>query len=245
MSLGMGVPLILVGVSAGKFMPKPGAWMTMINAIFGVLMLAVSIWMLEKVVPYGITTMFYAILGLSFALYLGVFDKEGHIFRRSIALILFLYSLALFIGVLAGRPSMTQPLGFLQTKSAAVGLESADLRSLAFAKVSSLDELNALLEKNRGKKILLDFAADWCTACKELEEITFADPRVKKRLEEFVLIRADVTANGDKEKALSKAYGVFGPPVLIFFDSDGKVIQSKTVVGFIEPDAFLEHLNKF
>jgi thiol:disulfide interchange protein DsbD len=180
MSLGMGVPLILVGVSAGKFMPKPGAWMTMINAIFGVLMLAVSIWMLEKVVPHSVTTMLYGVLGLSFALYLGVLEKEGYIFRRSVALILFLYSLALFIGVLAGAPSMTQPLGFLKAKSVAKDFSSANGETLPFTKVTSLDELNVLLEKNRGKKVLLDFAADWCTACKELEEVTFTDPRVKK-----------------------------------------------------------------
>ncbi|WP_152183046.1 protein-disulfide reductase DsbD [Sulfurimonas indica] len=243
MSLGMGIPLILVGVSAGKFMPKPGAWMTMINAIFGVLMLGVAVWMLEKVVSSDITTLLYAMLGLGFALYLGVFDKEGHIFKRTVALLMFLYSLALFIGVLAGAPSMTQPLGFLKVKSVAMSSTVERKEALKFTRVTSLDELNRLLEKNRGKKILLDFAADWCSACKELEEVTFADSRVEEKLREFVLIRADVTQNGEKEKALSKAYGVFGPPALIFFDKDGKVIKAKTLIGFVEPDVFLKHLN--
>ncbi len=245
MSLGMGIPLILVGVSAGKFMPKPGAWMTMVNAIFGVLMLGVAVWMLEKVVSLDITTLLYAMLGLGFALYLGVFDNSGHIFKRTVALLIFLYSLALFIGVLAGAPCMTQPLGFLKVKSVAMNSMAERGEALKFTRVASLGELNALLEKNRGKKIVLDFAADWCTACRELEEVTFADSRVEEKLREFVLIRADVTENGEKEKALSKTYGVFGPPALIFFNKDGKVIKAKTVIGFVKPDVFVKHLNSF
>jgi thiol:disulfide interchange protein DsbD len=241
MSIGMGLPLIVVGVSAGKFMPKPGAWMTLVNAIFGVLMLGVAIWMLEKILPLSVITFMYAVLGLSFALFLGVGEKEGHIFKRSVALILFLYSLALFMSVLAGKPSMTQPLGFFNARGGALNA-SATQKELHFTKVTSLDALNALLEKNRGKKILLDFSAAWCTACKELEEVTFSDPKVKEKMSQYVLIRADVTNNGAQEKALSKAYGVFGPPAIIFFDKDGKVVESKTIVGFVEPEEFLKAL---
>jgi len=242
MSIGMGIPLILVGMSAGKFMPKPGAWMTMVNAIFGVLMLGVAIWMLEKVLPSSITTLLYGLVGLGFALYLGVFTNEGHIFKRSIAFVIFVYSLSIYIGFLAGAPSMSKPLGFLKSQAASIAV-AANTKDLKFTKVTSLDELNALLQKNKGKKIMLDFAADWCTACKELEEVTFADPKVREKLSEFVLIRADVTANGAKEKALCKAYGVFGPPVILFFDKNLHVKKSKTIVGFIEPEEFLAHLN--
>ncbi|UCM99351.1 protein-disulfide reductase DsbD [Sulfurimonas sp. SWIR-19] len=241
MSIGMGVLLILVGVSAGKFMPKPGPWMVMVNEIFGALMLGVAIWMLEKVLPSSVTTLMYAIVGIGFSVHFGAFDKEGHSFKRSLSLLLFIYSLALFMSVLAGAPSIKQPLGFLKSQAAGTVLP-ANEKKLTFTEVTSLDELNALLEKNRGKKIMLDFAAEWCTACKELEEVTFADPRVKEKLHEYVLIRADVTANGAKEKALSKAYGVFGPPVMIFFDKNLHVEKSKTIVGFIEPEAFLKHL---
>ncbi|WP_418640410.1 protein-disulfide reductase DsbD [Sulfurimonas sp. ST-27] len=241
MSIGMGVLLVLVGVSAGKFMPKPGPWMVMVNEIFGALMLGVAIWMLEKVLPSSVTTLMYAIVGIGFSVHFGAFDKDGHSFKRSLSLLLFLYSLALFMSVLAGAPSIKQPLGFLKSQAAGTVLP-ANEKKLTFTKVTSLDELNALLKKNRSKKIMLDFAADWCTACKELEEVTFADPRVKEKLSEYVLIRADVTANGAKEKALSKAYGVFGPPVMIFFDKDLNVEKSKTIVGFIEPEAFLKHL---
>lgn len=241
MSIGMGVPLIVVGVSAGKFMPRPGSWMTLVNAIFGVLMLGVAIWMLEKIVPMAVTTFMYAALGLSFALFLGISDKEGHIFKRSLALILFLYSLALFISVLAGAPSMTKPLGFLRAQT--VVSKGNENKKLHFTKVTSLDELNKLLEANKGKKIILDFSAEWCTACKELESVTFSNEKVKEKMRNYFLIRADVTANGTKEKALSKAYGVFGPPVVIFIDKNQKVLHSKTIVGFVEPQEFLTHLN--
>ena len=243
MSLGMGLPLILVGMSAGKFMPKPGAWMTMVNEIFGVLMLGVAVWMLEKILPLGIITFLYAMLGLGFAIYLGALSSAGHIFRRSIATVLFIYALSLFLSVLAGAPSMTKPLGFLKAQSTVSSVATPLKKEIKFTKVTSLEALNALIAKNKGKKILLDFAADWCTSCKELAEVTFADPSVKEKMSEFVLIRADVTKNGPKEKALSKAYGVFGPPAIIFFDKNGKVISSKTIIGFIEPADFLAHLN--
>jgi len=241
MSIGMGIPLIIVGVSAGKFMPKPGEWMTMVTAIFGVMMLGVAIWMLEKVVDPSVTTLLYGLLGISFALYLGAFKNEGHIFKRSVAVITFIYSLALFLSFLAGSASMTQPLGFLKG-STVVGQKESSTEHLKFQVISSIDELNTILESNKGKKIMLDFAADWCTACKELEEITFTKSEVQAASESYVLIRADVTKNGAKEKALSKKYGVFGPPALIFFDKDLQVMGSKTIVGFIEPEPFVEHL---
>ena len=242
MSIGMGLPLIVVGVSAGKFMPKPGAWMTMVSAIFGVMMLGVAIWMLEKIVDSSVTTLLYGMLGIGFAIYLGLFEREGHIFKKSVSVIMFIYSLSLFLSVLAGSASMTQPLGFLKASSSA----SSTLREekeLSFSVVHSVTELNELLQKSRGKKIMLDFSAEWCTSCKELEEITFKDARVQELLSDYVLIRADVTKNSQSEKELSKKYGVFGPPALLFFNKELQVIKAKTVIGYIEPDAFVAHLN--
>jgi len=242
MSLGMGLPLIVVGVSAGKFMPKPGAWMTLVNAIFGVLMLGVAIWMLEKVVSSEIIVLLYSILGIGFGLYLGAFEKEGHIFKKTVALVLFLYSLTLFMSVLAGEASMTKPLGFMAAKEGSVATTQAS-SELNFQVVKSQEELQKLLDANRGKKILLDFSAAWCTACKELEEITFKDPAVQKKMAEFVLIRADLTENSEAQKSLSKAYGVFGPPVILFFDEEGKLLESKRIVGFVDPKSFLERVD--
>ena len=243
MSIGMGLPLIAVGVSAGKFMPKPGAWMTMVSAIFGVMMLGVAIWMLEKILDPSIIMIMYSILGIGFSLYLGVFEKDHHFFKHSVAMIIFIYSVSLFIGFLAGSSSMLKPLGFLNQPAIIQTGAVGNTKELSFTVVHSIQELDAVLADNEGKKILLDFSAEWCTSCKELEEITFKDADVMKKMSEFVLVRADVTANTDQEKELSQKYGVFGPPVLIFFDESTQVQKSKTIVGFIEPDEFLAHLN--
>ncbi len=243
MSIGMGLPLIAVGVSAGKFMPKPGAWMTMVSAIFGVMMLGVAIWMLERVVDEYVTMLLYSILGIGFAIYLGALEKGGHIFQKSVSIVLFAYSLALLMGVLGGSTSMAKPLEFLKPQAVTSMIQTKATHA-EFVKVRSIVELDAILEKNKGKKIMLDFYADWCTSCKELEEVTFADAGVKNKMDDLVLIQADVTLNGEEEKALSSKYGVFGPPALIFFDEDSKVLKSKTIIGFIEAEPFLEHLDK-
>ena len=242
LSIGMGLPLILVGVSAGKFMPKPGAWMTMVSAIFGVMMLGVAIWMLERVVDTYVTMLLWSILGIGFAIYLGALQKEGSVLKKSISTVIFIYSVALFIGTLGGSNSMSKPLEFL--KPQVVSASEAKSLHVEFTKITSIKELDELIAKNSGKKIMLDFYADWCTSCKELEKVTFANENVKSKMSEFVLIKADVTANGEDEKSLSKKYGVFGPPAILFFDESGKVIKSKTIIGFAEPSEFLTHLNK-
>lgn len=241
MSMGMGLPLILVGVSAGKFMPRPGAWMTMVNAIFGAMMLGVAIWMLERVVDASIITLLYAVLGIGFATYFGAFDKEAHIFRRTVSIVLFVYAVALFIGAMAGSYSMTKPLGFLKSSTIVSGA-MPEQKELAFTKVTSIPELDKVLEANKGKKILLDFSAEWCAVCKELDKKTFSDAAVQAKMGEFVLIKADVTQNSQEQKELSKKYGVFGPPVILFFDASSTVLESKTIVGFIDAQKFLEHL---
>lgn len=241
MSIGMGLPLIAVGVSAGRFMPKPGEWMTMISAIFGVMMLFVAVWMLERVVDEYVTMLLYAMLGIGFAIYLGAFERETHIFKRSVALISFIYFVALLIGALGGSTSMTKPLSFLQSSATTTQVQSRDLE---YKTVKSIAELDELLAQNKGKKVMLDFYASWCVSCKELDNVTFKDERVKSKLSEFVFIKADVTENRDEQKALSKKYGVFGPPALIFFDEDSNVIGSKTIIGFVGPDEFLAHLNQ-
>lgn len=241
MSIGMGVPLILVGVSAGKFMPKPGAWMTMVSAIFGVMMLGVAIWMLERVLDSSIIMLLYAMLGIGFAVYFGAFEKDAHTFRKSVSIIVFIYSVSLFIGVLGGSNSMTKPLEFLKPSTSGFS-NSATSSHLEFEKVKSLKELEVVLEANRGKKIMLDFSAEWCAVCKELDKKTFSNEAVKAKLSEYVLIQADVTQNNQEQKELSKKYGVFGPPVLLFFDKELNVLESKTIVGFIGPEEFLAHL---
>ncbi|MBD3823794.1 MAG: protein-disulfide reductase DsbD [Epsilonproteobacteria bacterium] len=241
MSIGMGIPLIAVGVSAGKFMPRPGAWMTMVTDIFGVMMLAVAIWMLERVVSDYITMVLYSVLGIGFALYLGAHEKEVHIFKKSMAVVMLIYSISLFIGALGGSTSMLKPLEFLKPTVAIAGVNQQG-STLQFVKVHTIEELDMAMANAKGKKVMVDFYATWCTSCKELEAITFKDPKVINALSEFVLIKADISANGVEQKALSKKYGVFGPPVLLFFDASHTLQSPKTVVGYIEPQKFLEHL---
>jgi len=243
MSMGMGLPLIIVGVTAGKFMPKPGAWMSMVTAIFGILMLGVAIWMLEKVVSSDVIVLLYAMLGIGSAIYFGVFENGVSAARKTFGVILFIYSLALFIGVLAGNASMTKPLGFFVATAGTNSAKLAKNDALVFTEIHSIKELDKELAKHKGKKVLLDFGAEWCTSCKEFTEITFADKDVKEKMHEFVLIRADVTANTDKEKALSKKYGVFGPPAILFFDENSQLLKEKTIIGYEGPKEFLKDLN--
>ncbi|WP_321778524.1 protein-disulfide reductase DsbD [Sulfurimonas sp.] len=242
MSIGMGIPLIAVGVSAGKFMPKPGEWMTLVSATFGVVMLSVAIWMLERIVDAYITMLLYAILGIAFGIYLGALEKGGHLLKRTIAILMFVYSLALLMGVLGGSTSMARPLEFFKPQ-VVNSLIKTEIAHAKFIKITSIDELDEVLAKNKGKKIMLDFYADWCTSCKELEEVTFVDVRVKAKMAEFVLIKADITQNSQENKELSKKYGVFGPPAILFFSEDSKVKRAKTIIGFMGPDEFLTHLN--
>lgn len=238
MSIGMGLPLIVVGVSAGKFMPRPGRWMSMVSVTFGLIMLGVAIWMLSRVVDDYITMLLLASLLSATSIYFGVFEKETHIVAKIFSVVLFIYSLALFIGAFGGSNSLLKPLDFLRP----TGVVAQKNSELEFIKVTSIEELDTILSKHKGKKIVLDFSASWCVACKELDEKTFSNELVKSKLSEYVLVRADLSQNSPKQKELSKKYGVFGPPVIMFIDESGSVDASKTVVGFIEPSELLPRL---
>ena len=241
MSMGMGLPLILVGVGSKKLMPKPGPWMTLVNVTFGLIMLGVAIWMLEKIAPAYIIMILWAILALGASLVYGAFDSDTHPFKRTIAFTLFIYALALFIGAFSGSTSYTTPLDKIGSTSQVVSTKKET--QLEFRVIHSIEELDKVLKDNKGKKVLVDFSAKWCTSCKEYEEITFKDTNVVSKMKEFVLVRADMSANSDKEKALAKKYGVFGPPVIIFFNEEGKWLKDKTIVGYLEPKRFLDALN--
>jgi thiol:disulfide interchange protein DsbD len=241
MSLGMGVPLLLIGIGAGKFMPKPGGWMSNVSKVFGVVMLAIAIWMLEKIAPAEITMILWSMLFVISSVYLGALeslgDKRGwNALLKGLGLILLIYGLSIFIGLLSGSTNIFKPFEkFTQTNLK--NLSSSD--KLNFKVVKSLDELDNLLQKNRGKKIMLDFSAKWCTSCKEYDEVTFKDSRVMAQLSNYVLIRADVTENSTKQKEMSKKYKVFGPPAIIFIDENGDVLEDKKIVGYKTPKEFL------
>jgi len=251
LSMGMGIPLLIVGTGAGKFMPRPGAWMDAVKSIFGVMMLAVAVWMLSRILDASIVMFLWSALFMFIAASVGAFDtrKENsfcgpcYAASKSLGLMTFLVALALFIGSVTGASSLTNPLEKLIAKPVAIssGVSTA-VKENSFKKIHSIAELEAVLAESKGKKVMVDFAADWCTACKELEHLTFSDARVKEAWKDYVLIQADVTENTEDEKALSKMFNLFGPPALIFFDENGKEVKSKRVIGFIPADELLEKL---
>ncbi len=249
MSMGMGVPLIIVGTTAGKFMPKPGEWMDSVKAFFGVLLLGVAVWMMSRILPDPVTMLLWSVLLVFVAVSLGAFEpikdactRCGHAYKKAVAILVFMYAATLFVGGMTGSGDMLNPLGKITAPERPVG--AAPATEAVWKEVHSIPEFEAALAASAGKKVILDFSAKWCTACEELEAVTFADPAVKTKMAEFALIRADITDNSDVEKALTKKFGLFGPPAILFFDAAGKQIPGKDIVGFIEPQPFLERLNQ-
>ncbi len=244
LSLGMGAPLLAIGTGAGKFMPKPGPWMTGISRVFGVVMLGVAIWMLERILPASITLLLWAALLIGSAIYLRVFEtieKGAHwfnYFKKTIGMLLFIYGLFLFFGAFTGANNILDPLKILKERHTNTVLVE---KKSEFKKIYSLKELNEILKVSK-KPVLLDFYADWCISCKELEHNTFSDNRVKKEFEQFTLVQADLTANSDENKELLKHFNIFGPPAILFF-KDGKELKKYRVIGYKNPEEFLKILN--
>lgn len=242
MSMGMGMPLLLVGLGAGKFMPRPGGWMTRISQVFGVMMLALAIFMLSRILPDGFTMVLWALLFMGTALYMGVFDsKEGEgamkLFRL-FALTLLLYGAALFMGAVSGADSMLRPFEkFTSGVGTSAAIEEDKSGHLGYSVERLMKEVKA-----SDKLVVVDFGKDSCTACTELEEITFPDSRVQEQFKRFTFIKIDLTANSDEDKALLKEYGLFGTPNIIFFDKSNSYLPEKSLTGFIPPEDFSEHL---
>lgn len=236
MSLGMGVPLLLIGLGAGKFMPKPGGWMESITRIFGIVMLGVAIWLLDRVLDATIIIYLWALLLLGSAIYLKIYQ---HILTQLITVVIFILGVVLFVGAISGATNPLNPLEkFTSSKMTQVSDEK-----LIFKKIKNIQELELAI-KNSNKPVMLDFWASWCVSCKELEEITFQDEQVINKLQEFTLLKADVTENNDEDKALQKKFGVVGPPALIFWDKDKNEIQASRIIGYKNPKDFLEIVNK-
>ncbi|HQX05799.1 MAG TPA: protein-disulfide reductase DsbD [Zoogloea sp.] len=240
MALGMGAPLIVVGVLARSTLPKPGPWMEGVKRAFGVMLLGVAIWLLTPVLPSIVPMLAWAGLLVFSAIYLHALDPlPAHAsgwqrFWKGFGVIALLAGSALFIGALAGSRDPLQPLAILRAQAASSAPAAAETK---FQRVASVEELDQIL-KTATRPVMLDFYADWCISCKEMERFTFADPAVARRLEGFQLIQADVTANSDADKALLKRFKLFGPPGIIFFDADGAERKNLRVVGFQNAETF-------
>ena len=251
MSLGMGVPLIIVGISAGHWLPKAGEWMEIIRAIFGVMLLAIAIWMLDRVVPPIITMLLTASLLIISGVYMGALDSikigvSGWLrLWKGLGIILLVYGILLLIGVASGNTQLLQPLQHLQLNQTLVSNPN-EITPTAFQPIKGLAGLTAELTTatQQSKPVMLDFYADWCISCKEMEHFTFADPEVQQLLSHFVLLRADVTPNDEQDKALYKNFGIYGPPAILFFDSHGQEQRAYRVIGFMPAKQFRQHLKQ-
>ena len=231
MALGMGAPLLLIGLFSRSLLPKAGPWMEAVKKFFGVLLLATALWLVSPVLPAWLVMLGWAALLIVPAIYLHALDplppqaRGWQRFWKGVGVALLLAGGAMLVGLLGGSRDPLQPLAFL--KSAAGGSVAS---APTFEKVRNLAELDARLA-TATKPVMLDFYADWCVSCKEMEKFTFTDPQVVARMQQFTLLKADVTANNEDDKALLKRFGLFGPPGIIFFKS-GKEIDDLRVVGY-------------
>ncbi|WP_018313951.1 protein-disulfide reductase DsbD [Cupriavidus sp. UYPR2.512] len=250
MAIGMGVPLVLVGVGAGNLLPRAGRWMEVTKRFFGFLLLGVALWMLGPVLPAWASMLALAALLLVAAVFLGAFDGLGPDPRnlarvgKGVGVLFAIAAAIVLIGVASGGRDPLQPLSHLSV--ARGGAEAAPgAQAVRFERVRSVAELDARVAQAAaaGKPVLLDFYADWCVSCKEMEHMTFVDPRVRARLSEIVLLQADVTANNADDKALLKRFGLFGPPGIILFGADGRE-RPVRVIGYQSANRFLESLER-
>ena len=243
MALGMGVPLLAVGASAGTLLPKSGAWMIAVKKAFGVILLATALMLVAPVIPVAVQLVGWALLLIVPAIYLHAIDPlkphagSWQYFWKGIGVAMLIAGAALLVGALSGAQDPWQPLAGLRG-----GGGSESLR-LPFERTRSLAELDARI-KSSGKPVMLDFYADWCVTCKEMERDTFSDARVQQALAGWTLLQADVTANSDDDKALLARFSLFGPPAIIFFDAQGREADGVRVVGFQNVESFLATLSR-
>ena len=233
MSLGMGAPLLVIGTSAGRLLPKAGAWMETVKKFFGVLMLAVAAWMLERVVPERWALLLWAVPALAGAWLLWHEIRPRSILGwmgRFAGVALGVYGLLLLAGVALGGRSLLAPIPQWQ----------AEVRSLEFRKIKTVADLDreVAAAAAAGKPVMLDFYADWCVSCKEMERYTFTDAAVQQALANAVLLKADVTANDEADQALLQRFGIFGPPTIAFWNTEGVELNRFRVVGFMKADEF-------
>ncbi len=242
MALGMGVPLVAVGVTEGALLPRAGAWMNGVRRFFGVLLLAVAIWVISPVLPPAAAMLAWSVLFIGSAMYLRAIDplpanvSPWWRLWKAVGLAALVVGVALLIGALSGSRDPLRPLAALTRQDAAV------TAPLNWQRVASLGELQQRLQAP-GKPVMLDFYADWCVSCKEMEAFTFSDPKVRAQLDGMLLLQADVTAHNEQDRALLKRFSLFGPPGIVFFDAEGREIKGLRVIGYQNAERFLKTLS--
>jgi thiol:disulfide interchange protein DsbD len=249
LSLGMGAPLLAVGASAGKLMPKAGPWMVAVKNAFGFMMLGLAIWMLSRILPGPVTLALWGVLVFMAGVYLGgltTLTPESAATQKlgkGFGLLGVIYGAVLVLGSLAGGNSLLQPLSGIGLGKQSASIEA---RGLDFRRIKTVEDLDAALAAAaaQGKSAMLDFYADWCVSCIEMEHYTFTDPGVQEALSNTLLLQADVTANDPQDQALLRQFGVFGPPTIIFFGPDGLERDGFEVVGFMDAQDFAAHVQR-
>ena len=242
MALGMGVPLLLIGASAGTLLPKAGAWMEAVKQFFGVMLLALAIWIIQPLLHVSVQMLLWAALLIFSAIYLRALDALLHNasgwlkLLKGIGLFALLLGTAYLIGALSGARDILRPLGNISRAEVKVPAV------LQFSRIKNIAELDRRIVQAHGQIVMLDFYADWCISCKEMERFTFSDTNVQAKLKNTILLQADVTENSESDQALLKRYGLFGPPGILFFDAKGKELGDFRVMGYQDAAQFLKIL---
>ena len=253
---GQGVLLLVLGAGSGAMLPKAGPWMEGIRQGFGLMLLATAWWMLNPVLPAAIMVVGWSVLALWSAVLLGLLQAGPagvwSALRKAVGLMLTVWAVLMLAGMASGTYSVLQPLrGFMASSTtmnatgaaaSASAVMSDDIKS-RFVSVASVQELDQLLA-NTNRPVLLDFYADWCVSCIEMEKFTFTDPAVARLMQQFVLVQADVTKNTDDDRALLRRFNLFGPPGILFFTASGDYINSERVVGFMNAADFATVLER-
>lgn len=238
MALGMGMPLMLVGIFSRSLLPKAGSWMTVVTRGFGVALLATALWIVSPVLPSWAFMLGVALLLIIPAIYLHALDplpvpsSGWKRLWKGVGVSMLVVGCGILVGLLSGARDPLQPLAGFRSAAAATA------EATKFERIATVQQLEDRL-KTAKNPVMLDFYADWCVSCKEMEKFTFAAPEVRARLAGMTLLQADVTANSDADKALLKRFRLFGPPAIVLFDSNGKELADKQVVGFMPPDKFV------
>ncbi len=247
LGLGMGIPLLIIGTSAGRLVPKAGGWMNAVKHVFGVVMLGVAIWFMSRILPGPVSLALWAALAIVCGVYLGALEhgtKGWHRLWKGLGIIALLYGIILLVGAAMGGDDVLKPSPRFGMSSAASSAPTTQVSALPFKRIKTSADLDReIAAASAAKKpVMLDFSADWCVACKELEHDTYTDATVRAALANAVLLQADVTANDADDQALFKRFGIFGPPSVMFFGADGQELTADRVVGYLGPEDFMKRV---